>query len=111
MEFAYEESGDGFLVNLSYRRQKVVSTSVPREGINEGINLLLEHIWSALHNGDREHSFRTDREHHSGNQVKVFTINPESRSLSSRNGVHDHPGIAFTMRPEMVFTMVWNTRH
>lgn len=51
MEFAYEESGDGFLVNLSYRRQKVVSTPVSREGISEGIsggiNLLLEHIRNA----------------------------------------------------------------
>jgi len=47
MDSSYEESGDGFLVNLSYRQQKVVSTSVSREGISEGINLLLEHIRNA----------------------------------------------------------------
>jgi len=40
MEFAYEESGDGFLVTVSYREQKVTTT--PRnEGLNEGLNALL----------------------------------------------------------------------
>jgi ATP-dependent DNA helicase RecG len=47
MEFAYEESGDGFLVSLGYRQQKISSASVSPEGISEGINLLLEHIRSA----------------------------------------------------------------
>lgn len=42
MKFTYEEIGDGFLVTLGYRRQKTSSLSV--EGINEGINLLLEEI-------------------------------------------------------------------
>ncbi len=32
------------------------------------------------------------REHHSGNQVKLFTIIPESRSRSPRNSVHDASG-------------------
>ena len=48
MEFTYEESGDGFLVALSYQKQKTSSLSVsPKgitEGITEGINRLLEHI-------------------------------------------------------------------
>jgi ATP-dependent DNA helicase RecG len=47
MTFEYEESGDGFLVTLRYRKQKISSVSVPPEGISEGINLLLEHIRSA----------------------------------------------------------------
>jgi len=47
MTFEYEESGDGFLVTLRYQKQKISSVSVPPEGISEGINLLLEHIWSA----------------------------------------------------------------
>ncbi len=51
MTFEYEESGDGFLVTLRYRKQKISSVSVPTEGISEGIsegiNLLLEHIRKA----------------------------------------------------------------
>jgi len=40
MEFSYEESGDGFLVTVSYREQKV--TTIPKnEGLNEGLNELL----------------------------------------------------------------------
>ena len=46
MEFLYEESGDGFLVSLRYQKQKI-SSSVVREGINEGINALLEYILNA----------------------------------------------------------------
>lgn len=48
MEFMYEESGDGFLVTLSYQQQKTSSSLVsPKgitEGITEGINRLLEYI-------------------------------------------------------------------
>ena len=43
MNFQYEESGDGFLVTLSYLHQKTTSDSAD-EGINEGINELLEQI-------------------------------------------------------------------
>jgi ATP-dependent DNA helicase RecG len=39
MIFGYEESGDGFLVTLSYSRQKITSGSA-----DEGINALLEQI-------------------------------------------------------------------
>ena len=52
MSFEYEESGDGFLVALSYMNQKISSVPGPyegisagiSEGISEGISMLLEHI-------------------------------------------------------------------
>jgi len=44
MKFGYEESGDGFLVSLQYQELKISSVPVSPEGINEGINELLESI-------------------------------------------------------------------
>jgi ATP-dependent DNA helicase RecG len=44
MELAYEENGDGFLVALHYRLQKISSEMQSAGGISEGIKLLLQHI-------------------------------------------------------------------
>jgi len=41
MAFRYEESGDGFLVSLSYQEQKISSIVAFDEGVNEGVNELL----------------------------------------------------------------------
>ena len=38
MKFEYEEMGNGYLVTVSYDRQKLVTKTV--EGVNEGVNLL-----------------------------------------------------------------------
>lgn len=43
MDFRYEESGDGFLVTLSYSLQKITSDSAD-EGLNEGLKSLLKTI-------------------------------------------------------------------
>jgi len=42
MEFAYEESGDGFLVTVSYREQKVTTTPITTPKTREKIIQLIE---------------------------------------------------------------------
>jgi ATP-dependent DNA helicase RecG len=58
MTTSYMESGDGFLVTLAYKHQKIASALSSPEGVNEGVTLLLEKIRKApgkripQHSGD-----------------------------------------------------------
>jgi ATP-dependent DNA helicase RecG len=44
---SYSESGDGFLVTLAYKQQKIASIPASHEGVNEGVTKLLEYISKA----------------------------------------------------------------